>query len=286
MLHRPKPPHSTFALQTRQFRSPRPSRFDSEWWQRVVGVGAAGYTLVKLKGLSFALPLLKLTKAGPLLSMLVSMGAYGAIFGLPFGVGMVSLIFIHELGHAAAMRYFNIPVGPMVFIPFMGAVVEMRGKPVSVSHEAFIALAGPLVGTLATAPLMLYGVSTGSQLALSLAQWGCMVNMFNLLPIGQMDGGRVAGALSKWFMPAGLVLSGGLIAINPTNPLLYLVGLSAGYQTYQRFYGDSQFDYYDLSRGEKFAVAGCYAGLLGFITAMMKLNDGLRKSPEELRRER
>jgi Zn-dependent protease len=186
-----------------------------------------------------------------------------------------------------AMRYYDIPVGPITFIPFMGAVVEMRGQPVSAYQEAFIALAGPLVGTAATIPFMAFGVMGGSQFALALAHWGCMVNLMNLLPIGSLDGGRVAGALSKYTLPMGLGLCGGLIALYPANPLLYLVFLSGGYTTYQRFYGSGEADYkyYQLSANERATVAASYASLVAGIAYMMHLNDTLRKSPQQLQRE-
>ena len=280
----------TLPDQIRCFRSSRvPSwRPDSDWWQKVVGIGAAGYTLVKLKGLSFALPLLKLTKAGPALSMIVSMGAYGMIYGWGFGAGMVYLLFVHELGHAAAMRHFGVPVGPMTFIPFIGAVVEMKGRPVSAYEEAYIALAGPLIGTLATTPFMAFGLATGSQFALGLAHWGCMINLLNLLPIGSLDGGRVAGALSKFMLPPGLGLCGALIAAYPSNPLLYLVFLSGGWTTYSRFFGADAADesqYYSLTPNQRVAVAVSYAGLIAFIASMMAVNDKIRKTPQEIKRE-
>ena len=277
------------SIQLAEFRSNRFPRLklDGDFWQKAVGVGAAGYTLVKLKGLTLALPLLKMTKMTPLISMLVSMGAYGAIFGWKFGVGMVSLIFVHELGHAAAMRFYNIPIGAMTFIPFMGAVIEMRGRPISANQEAYIALAGPLVGTLATVPFLWFGAATGSQLALALANWGFMVNLFNLLPIGDLDGGRVAGSLSKWTLPVGLGLCAGLIAALPTNPILYLIFLSGGYTTYKRFYDPQMGDdrYYDLTPNERVAVSVSYGGLIALAAGLMAVTQERLKQPHQLRRE-
>ena len=271
------------ALQTRGFRTPR---MDGNFWQSVAGVSAASYTLVKLKGLQFAVPLLKFTKLGPALSMVVSMGAYTAIYGWQFAGGMIALLFVHELGHAMAMRRFNVPVGPITFLPFLGAVVEMRRQPVSAYEEAMIALAGPLVGTLATFPFLFASVATGSQFAAGLAHWGCMVNLLNLLPVGSLDGGRIAGALSRHFLAVGLVGCGGLIALYPSNPLLYLVFLSGAYTTYNRYFGQqdsSSFRYFDLSARQRGAIAGAYGGLLVFIAATMELNDRIRKSPQQLR---
>jgi len=277
-----------FHIQKRDMRYNRHQNirsYDSNWWQKVVGVGAAGYTVVKLKGISFLIPLLKVAKIGPLLSMGASMGAYGWLFGWKFGVGMVSLIFVHELGHGLAMRALGVPAGPMTFIPFFGAVIEMKGRPVSSYHDALIALGGPVLGTLGTLPVLLYGLSTGSQFALALSQWGCMVNLFNLLPIGMLDGGRIAGALSKWTMPVGVGLSAAAIYAYPHNPILYLTALSACASTYSRFFGSESYDenFYNIGRDKQLVIGGSYVGLIALLAAGMQVNDSHRKSPEELR---
>ena len=260
---------------------------DSNWWQKVVGVGAAGYTVVKLKGLSYIVPLLKVAKIGPLLSMGASMAAYGWLFGWQFGVGMVSLIFIHELGHGLAMRALGVPAGPMTFIPFFGAVIEMKGRPVSSYHDALIALGGPLMGTAATLPFLAYGAMAGSQFGLALSHWGCMVNLFNLLPIGMLDGGRIAGALSKWTLPVGIGLSAGGIYIFPHNPMMYLTFISACVSTYSRFFGPESHDqdFWKMSTEKQLLIGGAYVSLIGILAGCMQFNDSIRKSPDQIRRE-
>ena len=281
---------SPSSIQTRAFRAGRsvvPGGTNSNWWQKVIGVGAAGYTVVKMKGLTFLIPVLKFAKIGPLLSMGASMGAYGWLFGWKFGVGMVSLIFIHELGHGLAMRALGVPAGPMTFIPFFGAVIEMRGRPISSYHDALIALGGPVLGTAGTLPVLLYGLSTGSQFALALSQWGCMINLFNLLPIGMLDGGRIAGALSKWTLPVGIGMSAAGIYIFPHNPILYLTAISACASTYSRFFGsESTKDherFYRIGRDKQLIIASSYFGLIGLLAFSMNVNDSVRKSPDEIR---
>ena len=268
-------------------RVTRGSSVNSNWWQKVIGVGAAGYTIVKLKGISLILPALKVAKVGPLLSMGASMAAYGWLFGWKFGVGMVSLIFVHELGHGLMMRRLGVPAGPMTFIPFFGAVIEMKGRPVNSYHDALIAIAGPVLGTAATLPILAYGITTASQFALALSHWGCMVNLFNLLPIGMLDGGRIAGSLSKWTLPAGIGLSGAAIYAFPHNPIMYLTALSACASTYSRFYGSEsgQSDFYKMSSERQLVIGGGYVGLIAVLAAAMQWNDQVRKSPEEIRNE-
>jgi hypothetical protein len=211
------------------------------------------------------------------------------IYGWQFAAGIISLLFIHELGHALAMKALNIPVGPITFLPFLGAVVEMRGHPVSAYDEAKVALAGPVLGTLATLPFVATAVVTGSPFAAALGHWGCMVNLFNLLPVGSLDGGRIAGALSRHLLLGGLLGCGGLIAVYPTNPILYLVFLSGGYSVYTRYFGEGDLvrprGYWEISNNQRAMIAGMYGGLVVFITAVMGINEKVRKTPEEIRRE-
>lgn len=283
--------HSAVHYQQKRFvrfnRGRNHGDHNSHFWQKVVGFGAAGYTVFKMKGISFILPLLKIAKIGPLISMGASMAAYGWLFGWKFGVGMVSLIFVHELGHGLVMRALGVPVGPMTFIPFLGAVIEMKGRPVSSYHDALIALGGPLLGTAATLPIFGYGIATGSQFALALSHWGCMVNLFNLLPIGMLDGGRVAGALSKWTLPVGIGLSGLGIYAFPHNPIMYLAALSACGSTYSRFFGSESYDheYWKMSTDKQIVVGASYIALIALLAAGMQLNDSNRKSPLEIKRE-
>lgn len=279
-----------FSIQKRYARFDRRRSLrerDPNWWQKVVGVGAAGYTVVKMKGLSLLVPLLKVAKVGPLLSMGASMAAYGWLFGWQFGVGMVSLIFVHELGHGLSMRALGVPAGPMTFIPFFGAVIEMKGRPVSSYHDALIALGGPLLGTAATLPVLGFGAMTGSQFALALSHWGCMVNLFNLLPIGMLDGGRIAGALSKWTLPVGIGLSAAGIYMLPHNPILYLTAISACVSTYSRFFGSESQDheFWKMSTDKQLLIGGAYVSLIGILAGCMQFNDSIRKSPDQIRRE-
>ena len=83
----------------------------------------------------YILGALKLTKFASLGSMLVTVGAYSMFFGVPYAVGMTSLILIHESGHALVMRKLRIPFSPMVFVPFMGAAVAMRKRPKDAYEE-------------------------------------------------------------------------------------------------------------------------------------------------------
>ena len=141
-----------------------------------------GLAAVALGKFKYVLVALKLTKLAPVLSMVASSLAYSAIFGPAYGCGMVGLIFIHECGHIMAMRYFGLPFSPMLFIPFVGAVIQMQKLPATAAQSAVVALAGPVVGGVAAGATAFAGHATGSQLLMALGDWGFMINLFNLLP--------------------------------------------------------------------------------------------------------
>src|SRR5262249_21251395 len=135
----------------------------------------------------------------PVLSCAVSLALYMFVFGWELGLGLTLLLLVHELGHFALIRAKGLPAALPVFIPFIGAYVAMSRLPPSVRDEAEIALAGPLAGCLsALACLGLYEATT-IHLFLWLAYWGYLLNLLNLLPLWPLDGGRITGALSRWF---------------------------------------------------------------------------------------
>ena len=150
----------------------------------------------KLKGLLLLLPKLKiLTTSG---TMLVSIGAYALIWGWRFAVGFVLLLFVHEIGHVIQLRREGIPARRAMFIPFLGALVAMKELPKDAGAEARVGLAGPVLGSLAAlVPLAIYALA-GDELFLALAYVGFLLNLFNLLPVLPLDGGRAMAALSPW----------------------------------------------------------------------------------------
>ena len=97
---------------------------------------AAAAASVLLGKTKYVLAGLKLTKMTPLVSMVLTSATYSLFFGLHYSIGMVGLIFVHETGHAIAMRQYGVPFAPMVFVPFMGAVIAMKDLPRNVREEA------------------------------------------------------------------------------------------------------------------------------------------------------
>src|SRR5205823_8899095 len=135
--------------------------------------------------------------------------AYSLIWGWQFAIGFVLLLLVHEMGHVIQLRREGVPASAPLFIPFLGAVVGMKQAPKDAATEARVGLAGPVLGSLGClVPLALYGV-TGNNLFRALAFIGFFLNLFNLLPIVPLDGGRAMAAISPFVWIIGFA---GLLA--------------------------------------------------------------------------
>jgi Zn-dependent protease len=219
---------------------PAPRREQSQrppWYRRAGGAVAAAALLIakfatKLKLLLVLLPTVKLfTTAG---SMLVSIGAYSLLWGWKFALGFVLLLLVHEMGHVIQLRREGVPASAPLFIPFMGAVVGMKKLPDDAAAEARTGLAGPVLGSVgALGALALYGV-TGNELFRALAFFGFFLNLFNLLPVLPLDGGRAMAALSPWMWFAGYGLLVGATFAFP-GPIMLLILLFGGMETWRRW---------------------------------------------------
>lgn len=154
-----------------------------------LGMLGAGGLMLWGKG-KYILGALKLTKFASLGSMLLTVGAYTAFYGFPYAVGMTSLILVHESGHAVAMKKLGIPFSPMVFIPFMGAAVAMKKRPKDAYEEALVAFGGPVLGGIGALGFSGAAHVVDSPLLFALADFGFMINLFNLIPLGMLDGGE------------------------------------------------------------------------------------------------
>jgi Zn-dependent protease len=204
-------------------------------------------------------------------SMLVSIAAYTWIWGLPFAIGFVLLILVHELGHVLELRRQGVRASAPLFIPFMGAVIGMRELPDDAWKEAKVALAGPLLGSLGAAVCWIAGEATGSDLLVALAFVGFFLNLFNLIPIVPLDGGRAAGALhpALWFV--GLLMMVGLVVVRP-NPLLVVIVVLGGLDLWHRWRTRGEAgDYYRLTVGQRVSVAVVYLGLVAALGLAMSV---------------
>jgi Zn-dependent protease len=220
--------------------------------------------------------------------MVLTSFAYSFFFGWPYAVGMVGLIFFHECGHALVMKKYGVPFSPMVFIPFMGAVIAMKEEPRNAYEEAMIAFGGPVLGSAAALGAGTVGAVTDSQLLYALADFGYMVNLFNLLPLGSMDGGRITNAVSPYFGLVGVAGGGAMIYASAVhNPLFYLILLGGTYSTAARIFGweERAKDYYRISGAKQGGIFLGYIGLATLLLVAMNENNKKRKTPKQLERE-
>ena len=216
-----------------------------------------GGFIVKFGGL-----VLKLKVLATGLSMVVSVAAYTWLWGLPFAIGFVLLILVHELGHVIELRRQGVPASAPLFIPFLGAFIGMKSLPEDAWKEARVALAGPILGSVGAVVFWVAAEVTGSDVLMGLAFVGFFLNLFNLIPIVPLDGGRAAGALhpALWFV--GLVLMVGLVVVRP-NPILLVIVVLGGLDLWNRWRQRGEAgDYYRLSAGQRVTVAVVYLGLV------------------------
>ena len=200
----------------------------------LAGLGAVGLLLWKFKAVIAVVLtkgkflLLGLTKASTLFSMLLSMGVYWAIWGWQFAVGLVLSIYVHEIGHVVALRRLGIAASAPMFIPGLGAVVRSRQYPSSEAEDAEVGLAGPVWGLGAAVACWLIGLLWQAPFFTAIARVGAFINLFNLLPIWQLDGGRGLRALSRrqrWIL-AGVI--GGAFFLSGEGLLMILLLVVAG----------------------------------------------------------
>ncbi len=176
-------------------------------------VGAALVVLSKIKWLIFGA--FKFLKMGATFwSMLLMMWAYSTRFGWPYSTGFVLLILVHELGHGYAARRLGLAVGAPVFIPFIGAFIALRDRPKSTYQNFVIGAGGPLAGTLGALVCLALSTVMSAELAnlfFALAYSAFILNLFNLMPLGPLDGGRMSApiTLSQWVV-GWLALVGGV----------------------------------------------------------------------------
>src|SRR5213596_2453236 len=186
----------------------------------------------KLKALLLLLPKLKLlTTSG---SMLVSIGAYALIWGWQFAIGFVVLLFLHEIGHVIQLRREGVEASAPMFIPFLGAVISAKSLGEDAAAEARVGLAGPVLGTAASLVPLGVWLATGSDFWRALAYIGFLINLFNLLPVVPLAGGRAMAALSPAIWLAGLA---GLVALTIfyPSPILLLILVFGALESWRRW---------------------------------------------------
>jgi Zn-dependent protease len=217
-----------------------------------------------IKGALLLLPKLKLlTTAG---TALVSVAAYSLFWGWTFALGFVVLLFVHEMGHVIQLRREGVKASAPMFVPFLGAVVMAKSLGENALAEARVGLAGPILGTVGSAACLAIGEASNSDFFRALAYIGFFLNLFNLLPVVPLDGGRAMAAMAPWMWFVGLGAVAAMLFVFP-NFILLIILFFGGMEVYRRWKERrtrslEQAAYYRVSPRNRLFVGAVYVGLI------------------------
>ena len=218
----------------------------------------------------------KVPALATLLTGVVSVWAYTLLFPWQVAIGLVVLIFVHEMGHVLEIRRQGLAATAPIFLPFLGAGIFMRTQAQSPLKQAQIAIAGPIAGTLgATVALVLYA-ATRFDLFLVWAYFGYWINLFNLIPFGMLDGGWILAPVSKWIQVAGLAILAGLFFAGLINPLVLIVVAIGMPMVYRRF-REPDYDAYLTSgpASATLAIGATWLALVVFLGVAFYQTEGM-----------
>ncbi len=223
--------------------------------------------LLKLKWVAGALK--------SVLSMAAMLGVYSALYGWRFAAGFTVQLLIHELGHVFVARRYGIPVSAPMFVPFVGALILLKERPAKARQEAWMAMGGPMAGGLVAVFLHGAGVWMDSTFLILMALIGYMLNLFNLFPVGQMDGGRTVQAITPLLWIPGYV---GMVwyAFEHPSVLVFLI-LALGFRQFLsafRHETEEQRVYREMSGLARFAITVAYFGTMAVLAAGYVMAEG------------
>jgi Zn-dependent protease len=220
-------------------------------------------------GILAAVVLVAAKFGGTFLSMFFMIWVYSLMFGWKFAAGIVFLIFVHEMGHFVAAMALRIPVSAPIFIPFVGASIIMRQNPRDAVTEAIMAYAGPLAGGVGSWITLWAAQAYGIPWLVPVAAFSFGINLFNLIPIPPLDGGRVCAAVSRWFWVAGVILLALAVVYFHAWSML-LIGALVFWMAFRRIRDDMMYraqmgSYYRIPFLLRLTVAAFYLGLIGIL---------------------
>ncbi|MDZ4287880.1 MAG: site-2 protease family protein [Prosthecobacter sp.] len=257
--------------------TPTPTPTPVSRWKRLTGpliavllIGAKFFGQIKF----FILPALKffpaLLKTGG--SMIFMIWIYSMMFGWMYAGGFVLLILVHECGHLIAARWCGLKVGLPVFIPFMGAVIALKEAPRNAWIEAIVGIGGPIAGTIGAIVCHSVFIATQNPLWLALAYTGYFLNLFNLMPVGFLDGGRIVNAISPWLLLPGLALLVWFMYEHGPNFLLVLILILALPKVWRLFWSRTPEEqmYYELAPAKRLTMGLSFFGLAALLFYQMQ----------------
>jgi Zn-dependent protease len=210
--------------------------------------------------------------------MLVMIWVYATQFGWWYAAGFVLLIAVHESGHVLAARAAGLKVSMPIFIPFVGAFISMKQQPTNARTEAIIASGGPVLGSIGAFVCLALGIVLKSNLFLALAYTGCLLNLFNLVPVHPLDGGRIVTAISPlmWIIGIPVLV---FIALRYPNPIVIIFVILGAFQAY-RLWKSPNKEYFTVSRTTRITFATLYFGLMIVLGLTMSWIHGLHSAAD------
>jgi len=193
-----------------------------KWGKGAAGIGPALLLLLS-KG---KLLLLGLTKIGTLLSMIAFAGLYWALYGWPFAIGMVLSIYVHEMGHVIQLRNYGIGADAPMFIPGLGAFIRLRRLNITPIQDSRVGLAGPIYGFGAALVALAVAYATGNKTWAAIAHFGAVINLFNLIPVWQLDGSRGLASLTR-NQRIVIPSAAAILWLATSEPILLLIAIAA-----------------------------------------------------------
>ena len=204
-------------------------------------------------------------------TMLLSVAVYAGVFGWRYAAGFVALLLVHELGHYMAARRRGLLVGAPIFIPFVGAHIALKQQPHDVETEAYVAIAGPIVGSFGAFAMYALARGQDNDLFLAVAYAGFFLNLFNLLPLSPLDGGRITAILSPRIWLLGAPLMGVAYLLHP-SPIFIVIALSAIPKLRQAWHYDPRspqnLAYFGVPMGTRIEYMVLYLALIVVLASM------------------
>lgn len=180
----------------------------------------------KLGGKLFSLlaKLVKAIKVGKAGFAGATLASYSYMYTWKFALLIMFMLFIHESGHIWAMKRCGLKTKGIYFIPFVGGAAVSEDQFPSRGAEVFIALMGPIWGLGLSLLTGLLYLATDNPTFAAAASWMAMINLFNLLPINPLDGGRIMKSIAfSLHSRAGLIFM--IIGIGAAAYLAVIAGL-------------------------------------------------------------
>ncbi|MBC7996588.1 MAG: site-2 protease family protein [Leptolyngbya sp.] len=203
-------------------------------------------------------------------SLLLTLFVWQSMLGtMALAVGFIIMLAIHEAGHWLAAKQLGLPVSAPIFTP-LGAMIIMPTLPKSAKEEAYIGIAGPVLGTVGAVAGFVLGVLLGVKDLVYVSQMAFMLNLFNLIPLAPLDGGRISMVISRHLWVLGAPLLAWVVWSSGFSPMTVLVSVLIGWQAFQDIAMRKQMaqfnpQYFQPTFAVRASYTAVYVGLAAFL---------------------